>query len=222
MKYYILCILFLLLLVYYCAFREIPLQFQLLEDHPTISIVQAYFINMDTSVARRECFLATYDGPPIARVPGVLVDEGVDTGKIGRGAFGCAMAHANILRSIGDSVDGWYLVCEDDARGDFHGVMDNPIVCNIAARTDKQFINLTYEPTRYSYDLNVVHEGTVAYLVQPTCAKLLSMRIVDNIRKYPCDYVTQLYLDRKGNSMGCHVNLIGYEGLDSDIAVLGR
>lgn len=206
-----------------CLFRNET--FSSLEDHPQVKIQRSFFINMEESEDRRDSFLAAYDGE-IERVPGIRVGPEIDTGKLGRGAYGCGLAHALLMQRIGDMPHGWYAVYEDDARGDFKGIPSNMIVRNIVARTQKQFINLSISGVRPEYSLNFVYNCMFAYLVTPLGARTTSELILKYLDKEACDGTTDVHLRNplflRGNGMGCFVRLMKTSEDPSDIERLGR
>lgn len=169
--------------------------FPTLEKHPEVEILKSFFINMEESVDRRESFLEAYNGD-IERVPGIRVGNDVNTGKIGKGLYGCGLAHALLMQRIGDMPDGWYAVYEDDARGDFKGIGKNEIVRNIVARTEKQFINLSIggNGRRPAYSLNFVYNCMFAYLVTPLGARVTSALILKYLDTEACDGTTDVHL----------------------------
>ena len=182
---------------------------------------------MDESVERRDSFLAAYDGD-IERVPGIRVGD-INTGRIGKGLYGCGLAHALLMQRIGDMDEGWYGVFEDDARGDFKGIGANRIVRNIVARTSKQFINLSNggNGQRPEYSLNFVYNCMIGYLITPLGARTTSALILKNLDKQACDAITDVYLRNPlppfpGNGIGCYVKLIGVSGSPSVIESFGR
>ena len=195
---------------------------------PPISIKGAFFINMDESKERRERFLLGYNGlAPLKRVSGVKVLK--KTGILGKGTYGCALAHAKAMNEVSLQPAGWYLICEDDCVGDFSGLENNIILRNIISRTNKQFINLgRYKLSPYSLsDINLCLQ---AYLITPAHAARTRDLIIENVNgphALPVDelvvklYRTPRYYGQSGDSSGCQVAIFDAFG-PSDIALNGR
>lgn len=215
-----------LVCVYVCVYLRNE-TFPSLEEHPPVAIAKAFFINMVESEDRRDSFLEAYDGD-IEHVPGIRVGPDVNTGKIGKGSYGCGLAHAMLMQRIAEMPGAWYAVFEDDARGDFKAIATNTIVRNIAARTNKQFINLSGANHKLpSYSLNFVYNCMFAYLITPAGARTTSDLILKYLDREACDGTTDVHLRNPlhpfpGNGMGCFVRLMTVSGAPSVIGQLGR
>jgi len=201
---------------------------EILDDVPKIKINQGYFINMDESTDRKARFLKNYNGTfKMERIPGVKVS--IKKGVLGRGTYGCALAHSEAMHKVANSPEGWYLICEDDCVGDFSKLEENIILRNVVYRTSKQFINLgKYKWSTYSLsDINLCLQ---AYLITPRQAAKTRDRIlstIDGPKAVAVDelvvkmYRTPKYFGQEGDGSGCHVTLFDAVG-PSDICKEGR
>lgn len=198
------------------------------ETLPPVQINKAYFINMNESVERRERFLSKYNGSaPLERIEGVRVSQQI--GKLGKGTYGCAAAHAKAMGEVAKQRDGWYLVCEDDCIGNFNELETHLILRNVVYKTKKQFINLG----KYlwsSYSLSDINLCLQAYLITPKCAAYTKNKILENINgpsALPVDelivrlFRTPRYPGQSGDGSGCHVTIFNAEG-SSSIDLYGR
>lgn len=178
---------------------------------PDVDIKGAFYINMDSSVTRRNSFLALYDGPqPLLRIPGVVAQRS-NGPYLPVGDYGCLLAHANVLEIIAASAPGWYAVFEDDAIGPFD-IGRNVFLRNIVHRSRKQFVNLSGGQTQADYSLSEVHGLTHAYVVHSAYAKELATLVRGS--KIPVDLTYNFQLQEArfplymGNGKGAFVNLV--------------
>lgn len=195
---------------------------QSIQKLPDLRILGSYYINMDSSIDRKEAFLKRYNGyaPPI-RFSGVLAQQG--NGKLKRGQYGALLAHANLLSLISSLEEGWYLVMEDDAAGDFASISKNDLVKNVAL--EKKFINLSKLPKKSwftkSHSLSHVNEYSYAYLIHSSYAQDLRTIVLENSHSYPVDSTIMFNLKEprfpfyRGNSKGGYVSLISSSGEES-------
>jgi hypothetical protein len=186
------------------------LQFQL----PSVDIKGAFYINLDTSVNRKEKFLEMYNGPlPLNRIEGVRAEKG--TLLVKKGTYGCTLAHMNAVKEVADKLTGWWCIFEDDCVGDFSKIPNNLYIKNIVHRTQKAFINLSAHKNNEEYSLSRVHFHANAYLVKAEKAAEIYNIIEKNKWKYDVDTIYSMSLCNfkfpynNGNSLGASVNLLG-------------
>lgn len=190
-----------------------------INNAPPFQIKGSYFINLDTSISRRESFLKRYkesNGPlPLTRFPGFLV---TDKNIKKPGDYGCMMAHSLCLREISTKEAGWYLVCEDDAHGDFGAISASPEVRAIIA-LGKKYINLSAQwyygkLHTQGHSLSKINGRTTAYLIHSSYALELSEMILKVTPPLAIDFVIMRelreprFLSPVGNSKGAFVGLI--------------
>lgn len=205
-----LLLLLLMLLLFFLSFR--------ITNGPEIDIKDSFFINMDKSVERRESFLKQFPFQ-VSRIPGVIIDK---KGRLGKGATGCLVAHTNVLRIVAQKEEGWYLICEDDARGPFEEIGANKYVRHLAS--SKLFINLSKKASRPAYSSWTPYDCTFAYLITPKGARIALQLIQDLDFSYAIDAILKNGFKTRllgGNGLGAHVNLIWQEG-ESEIERIGR
>ena len=186
------------------------LHFQL----PPVDIRGAFYINLETSLQRREKFLEMYNGPlPLIRVEGVRAEKG--TVLVKKGTYGCTLAHMNAVKDIATRNAGWWCVFEDDCIGDFSEIPNNLYIKNIVHRTQKAFINLSAHKNNEQYSLSRVHFHANAYLVKAEKAADIYNIIEKNKWKYDVDTIYSMSLCNlkfpinNGNTLGASVNLMG-------------
>ena len=186
---------------------------------PPFQIKGSYFINLAASVSRKESFLKRYEesnGPlPLTRFPGFLV---TDKTIKKAGDYGCMMAHCLCLREISTKEVGWYLVCEDDAHGDFGAISTSAEVRAIIA-LGKKYINLSAQwyygkLHTQGHSLSKINGRTTAYLVHSSYALELSEMVLNVTPQLAIDFILMRelreprFLSRVGNSKGAFVGLI--------------
>lgn len=188
--------------------------FPKIEFHlPEVDIKGAFFINLESSVHRKEQFMEKYNGPqPLLRIEGVRADKG--TLLVKKATYGCTLAHMKAVNEIANKKSGWWCVFEDDSIGDFNEISKNVYVKNIVHRTQKAFINLSAHKNNEQYSLSRVHFHANAYLVKAEKAAEIYNIMEKNKWKYDVDTIYSMALcDLKfpfnnGNSLGAYVNLI--------------
>lgn len=173
-----------------------------------MDIRKVYYINLDKNKERKKEFEKRYYKNPIVikniiplqRVSGVLVDKLPNNTKIGKGQYGCSLAHLKILKHIATKKKkGWYLICEDDCVGNFsllpkklNYVNYLPFInsvnlgglIEIKELLEKININIDSYNVPVPFGFGVNMHG---YLVTPEGAKKMYKIIKENVLEMPCD-----------------------------------
>jgi len=158
-------------------------------DTPLIDGV--FYINMNNSVARRDRFIADYALHPIpglqpSRFVGVVVGARNPPPPIGYGTLGCSLGHARVLQHVSRlDPHKWYLVCEDDASGNF-SALPGLLQSTVQRRSFLPDINVINLHSRWLlfYGLGT---GAVAYLVTQAGAQWMLQVIHASLLTTPHD-----------------------------------
>jgi len=209
-------------------------------EAPAIQVKGIWYINLDESTERDKAFLENFHrynvDIPLHRFS--AIKPATCNKSVKKGALGCSLSHIGVLDIISVAEPGWYLVCEDDAIGDFNLIGSNIYIRNIIlTHPEKKIINLytqemdkinnTYDLYNRDYNLKIMGINMSSYIVTPEGARLARDIIRKNLDKNHaimplCDETRVATLARPGNGIGAYVKLLSISGLASDIDRLGR
>lgn len=186
---------------------------QLNKNSNPIDIKATYYINKETipSNAFASRFLESNGPQPLKLFLSDTTAEQPETST--------TISHANCLKKISQEEIGWYLICEDNGAGNFGHIHDNTIVKEIAAQTEKKFINLSVQPYSLiegtvTHSLSRVYLHATAYLVHSSYASELAESVLETSKsititvKYDKELSEPRLFFTKGNGKGAFVGLI--------------
>ena len=192
-------------------------------------IKEINYINLDIEKERNNDFLNNYKNHSlnikINRFNGIIVkNNGIpifrytNTGLLTRGEKGASLSHMELLKRVSKKKNGWYLICEDDCKGNFQKIEEK-------TRLIRFFfpfvgvINLCCIKTNNNgFGHNT---GMVCYMVKPWCAKIMYQIIYKNIDTKPCDI--SLHFSKFLTIFSFHIhNLMGISNNESSIDKINK
>lgn len=177
-------------LLIFLLFYEYILYFIFLiypHEERSSEVKKIFYINLEESKDRKKRFLENYNKTRLRdlkpeRFNGIHFKGKLKT-KLNRGQYGCALSHILLLEKISKLEEGWYIVCEDDAMGDFSKI-EKKIEYSLEINPYTNIINFNSYKSLISLGFST---RTTCYAVTPSAAKLASQIMKEKIENYPCD-----------------------------------